>query len=381
MASVWNKAEDNELSSEITVSSIRMMTEDQQQSILFKAIRACDLHIIRNVLQVNRTLLNAKMFGYEGTDVFEVIKNSKTKRCYSYTGQEKDGFFYPLHVAAEMGHKNLTILLVKAGADIQAVDYRGRIAEENCNGNALHAFYELRGFSFGARERYQGKLDRQGTRTGQGILFYKPEGYMQEEKQLYRGSFKQGLYHGHGTLYYPGSDVIAYIGRFKEGMKHGRGIEFDRSGHKSYQGTFREDKREGRGEEFAPFVSELSASSANSSAGQNTRIYKGEFQDNVRHGFGVAYYSEGSKYFGRYEHNLMSGVGIYVHPDGNRFEGMFYNNKADGIGSFYERDAFTGNFTGTHALWQAGKKIKDAPLYLPWPIYPMIQRRPCFRRL
>lgn len=46
------------------------------------------------------------------------------KRCYSYTGLEKDGFFYPLHVAAETGHKNLTILLVKAGADIQAVDYR-----------------------------------------------------------------------------------------------------------------------------------------------------------------------------------------------------------------------------------------------------------------
>lgn len=82
------------------------------------------------------------MFGYEGTDVFEVIKNvsylndivsitsnaypmqSKTKRCYTYTGQEKDGFFYPLHVATESGHKNLTILLVKAGAEITLCDYR-----------------------------------------------------------------------------------------------------------------------------------------------------------------------------------------------------------------------------------------------------------------
>lgn len=53
-----------------------------------------------------------------------IPSQSKTKRCYSYTGQEKDGFFYPLHVAAEMGHKNLTILLVKAGADVHAVDYR-----------------------------------------------------------------------------------------------------------------------------------------------------------------------------------------------------------------------------------------------------------------
>jgi len=38
-SSVWNNAEDTELSSEITVSSLRMMTEEQQQSILFKAIR------------------------------------------------------------------------------------------------------------------------------------------------------------------------------------------------------------------------------------------------------------------------------------------------------------------------------------------------------
>jgi ankyrin repeat protein len=37
---------------------------------------------------------------------------------------EKDGHFYPLHVAAEAGHKNLIILLVKAGADPLSTDYR-----------------------------------------------------------------------------------------------------------------------------------------------------------------------------------------------------------------------------------------------------------------
>lgn len=53
-----------------------------------------------------------------------MLVQSKTKRCYFYTGQEKDGFFYPLHVATEAGHKNLTILLVRAGADVTAQDYR-----------------------------------------------------------------------------------------------------------------------------------------------------------------------------------------------------------------------------------------------------------------
>ncbi|RYH15381.1 hypothetical protein EON65_31825 [archaeon] len=49
---------------------------------------------------------------------------SKTKKCYTYTGNDKDGFFYPLHVAAESGHKNLVILLIKAGAELSLCDYK-----------------------------------------------------------------------------------------------------------------------------------------------------------------------------------------------------------------------------------------------------------------
>ncbi len=146
------------------------------------------------------------MYGYEGTDVFEVIKNvsvflisahnyldnllqSKTKRCYTYTGIDKDGDFYPLHVATESGHKNLAILLVKAGADVNITDYRyvkilfesyssvnlpfyrGCTAEDKCTGNALHAFYELRGLKYEAKERYQGKTNGNAPR----VRFYLAE--------------------------------------------------------------------------------------------------------------------------------------------------------------------------------------------------------------
>jgi len=340
----WAKDMDDQDLSEITTSSLRMLDEDGQKRLLFAAIRACELNAIRSILQVNRNLIQAKMFGYEGSDVFEIIKESKTKRCYFYTGQEKDGFFYPLHVATEAGHKNLTVLLVRAGADVGSEDYRGCIAEEKCTGDAYHAFYELQGLKFEPVERFQGKTDRSGKRTGQGVLFFKPEGYEIEEKQLYRGTFKNDMYHGHGTLYWPGQDSIQYIGRFKGGMKHGRGIEFDEQGKKIYQGTFRDDKREGRGEEY----------------NEDVRTYKGEFSENVRHGFGVAYFGESAKYFGRYEGGVMCGVGIYCHPNGDRFEGMFFNNRPDGPGSFYELDHYTGNATGSHAVWQAGRKIKDS---------------------
>ena len=61
-----------------------------------------------------------------------------------------------------MGHKTLVILLVQAGADQTLKDYRlfygdthtlfhifrNEIAEQKCNGEALHGFYELRGLRF-----------------------------------------------------------------------------------------------------------------------------------------------------------------------------------------------------------------------------------------
>eukprot|EP01038_Epipyxis_sp_PR26KG_P015838 gene15838-21459_t len=343
MANSWGPAyEGRDLEAETTPSNLRLMDTRAQKELFFGALRAGDLKAIRNILQVDRSLLTDKMMGYECADVHEVIKNSKNKRCYAYTGLERDGFFYPLHVAAEAGHKLLVILLVKAGADVNAVDSRNNTAEDKCNGQALHGFYELKGYKFESSERYQGRIDRLGSRVGQGVIFFKPEGYLQVERQLFRGSFKNNAYHGHGTLYWPGTDVIRYTGRFKTGMRHGRGIEFDNNGAKVYQGTFRDDRREGRGEEFL----------------DNIRNYKGEFSENAKHGFGVAYFDNNSKYIGRFENNTMSGVGIFCHPDGNRFEGMFFNNKPDGPGSFYERDPQTGHWTANHGIWQ-GRKIKD----------------------
>ena len=80
---------------------------------------------------------------------------------------EKDGFFYPLHVAAEMGHKKLIILLAQAGADQTREDYRDDTAEQKCNGLAVQAFYELRGLRFEAMDTYEGQYDRCGKKYRQ----------------------------------------------------------------------------------------------------------------------------------------------------------------------------------------------------------------------
>ena len=41
----------------------------------FLILTAFDLLSIRGILQANTALLTAKMHGYEGTDVYEVIQN------------------------------------------------------------------------------------------------------------------------------------------------------------------------------------------------------------------------------------------------------------------------------------------------------------------
>jgi hypothetical protein len=42
------------------------------------------------------------------------------------------------------------------GADTAVTDYRDETPESKCNGNAVHAFYELRGLRFEAIEEYEG---------------------------------------------------------------------------------------------------------------------------------------------------------------------------------------------------------------------------------
>jgi hypothetical protein len=327
---------------------------------------------------------------------------------------ERDGYFFPLHVASEGGNKILAMLLIQAGADRNAVDYRSNSAETVATGEALHAFLEMSGLTYSSMERYEGNLDREGRRSRQGTLYFKKPGYYEKLHVLYAGSWKDGLYHGNGTLYHEGSDVPCHVGRFKCGKRHGRGISFDRFGNKVYAGSFRDDLREGRGEEFdntiedealptvtsvtsiaraiaeasiqgggsnssgpsggtadaaAPKTSTSAVASGdvgnsmqtNNSSRPMRLVYKGEFSKGQRHGFGVSYISDGYRYAGRFDQNAMSGLGVFVHPNGDRYEGMLAANRPDGPGSFYSINPISGQEEARHATWSAGRAMKDLP--------------------
>lgn len=220
----------------VSAADFCALDEDSKPLVFFDALRSNDKETVENILSVKKFYLNQNMYGFEGADVYNAIPISTSRRCYTHTGSSKDGFFTPLHVAAEAGHKDLIIYLIRAGADLEVVDYRGYTAEQRCNGEAINGFYESRGLKFESFERYEGPYDDQGSRSGQGELYYKPEGYLSEERLLYRGGFKYDVFDGHGILSWPGLDCSRYIGRFKFGRKYGRGTEFNKAGVIVYQG-------------------------------------------------------------------------------------------------------------------------------------------------
>ena len=145
---------------------------DRVGRLLFQAIRAADLQAIQNIMTVDNSVLAMELNGYEGTDLYDTFK-SEDKKCYSWTGHPKDGYFYPLHVAAEAGNKEVCLHLLNGGASLETEDYIGRVPEQKANRDAKFAFYEHRGLKYEASERYVGGRDTLGRKRGRGILYRK----------------------------------------------------------------------------------------------------------------------------------------------------------------------------------------------------------------
>ena len=366
----WGQSEERDFEEETEIEKLYTMPDNEMKELAFACLRAGHIEGVRNLLSVNPSLLLDPFYGYEGADTKGVIK-APSNRVYTYTGVKRDGYFTPLHVAAEGGNKLMTMLLLQAGADKTVLDYRGHTASEVATGTAVHAFLEMEGLVFSAHDRYEGTRDRRGHRTRQGTLYHKEEGYDEKEHILYTGSWKEDVYDGNGTLYYPGTDIICYVGRFKKGKRRGHGVEMDKQGRKIYSGGFRDDLRDGRGEEFDPsfgtednIISTASTDAVtlprlSSTSEEPKLVYKGEFQKGLRHGFGVSYLPAGHKYIGRFDNDSMCGIGVYLQANGDRYEGMFLGNRPDGPGSMYTYDPLTGQEEAKHAMFSVGMKGKE----------------------
>jgi hypothetical protein len=67
----------------------------------------------------------------------------------------------------------------------------------------------------------------------------------------------------------------------------------------------------------------------------NGDSYEGEWNNDVREGFGLLRFSKGDQYEGEWANDKMNGKGILGHPDGSSYEGLWENGlKLDQQGVF-----------------------------------------------
>lgn len=83
-------------------------------------------------------------------------------------------------------------------------------------------------------------------------------------------------------------------------------------------------------------------------------VYKGEWRDNQRHGYGIYTWVGGERYEGAFLNDKREGRGTYTWPSGERYEGMWKDNKRHGQGTLYDPD---GNIS-YEGTWENDKPSK-----------------------
>ena len=73
----------------------------------------------------------------------------------------------------------------------------------------------------------------------------------------------------------------------------------------------------------------------------NGTLYTGQFSQqnpDVREGFGVQIWPDGSKYIGQWHLGKASGFGRFILADGDAYQGEWVGDKAHGIGTYMYSD-------------------------------------------
>ena len=211
--------------------------------------------------------------------------------------------------------------------------------------------------------RYEGNLDREGSKEGFGVLYDK------RGRLEYEGQFKNDAKNGKGIAY-DNEGYQVYEGDWVNGIKTGVGVNFDRNGNVIYQGEFRDDKRYGNSRELHPNGKVLwSGKYVNGHrTGKNTEFhdngtiktegvwkrgllfgntlqyyptgileFEGELNESVRNGPGRQYYENGALHYeGSFANGVFHGYGILYNIDGCRLcEGEFVNGELQGQATTY----------------------------------------------
>ncbi|GMI10960.1 hypothetical protein TrVE_jg5886 [Triparma verrucosa] len=315
-----------------------------EESDFFYALRACNFDLVKDSLQKHPSLIDVEFGVHIAFDTQNSMPLVKNHRIYMYNGDpDKEGFCNAMHVAAEAGGKDIVMFLHEIDGELfDTEDYREKLPGEIANGRAVDAFKEIEGKTFEGHEQFEGEEDEEG-RNHVGKIWKKLEGYEEDEYVYYEGHFKDNLYHGKGTLYFPGTEVMQYDGDFVAGKFDGHGVLFfepqkpdgtlDRESSdrkkKEYIGAFKDGMKHGHGVEYHREPPDGTS--------KETIWFEGSFKNGKRSGYGKETYSDGIYYEGHFEEGMKQGAGTYYNVDG-RYEGMFDTDHRQGKGSFYKKD-------------------------------------------
>lgn len=160
---------------------------------------------------------------------------------------------------------------------------------------------------------------------------------------VYEGTFKEGLPHGAGKLFY---DDYIYEGEIKEGLEHGRGRLIYKDGTfedvKYVMGKKKEsrfikvDASQWKSYEAKKDKNCISGDCANGTGKYqfaSGNVYEGSFKEFQPEGQGIWYFANGDKYVGQTRNGLKNGQGTYYFKNGWQFTGT-YNNDMEYNGTY-----------------------------------------------
>lgn len=156
----------------------------------------------------------------------------------------------------------------------------------------------------------------------------------------YDGEWKNGLKHGYGRLTYKSGSY--YEGYFENGFKHGKGTMKFTSGN-YYEGFYKFDKKSGYGEmhwldknevykgfwekdKQNGFGEHIWLEKSSKSKSLRNR-YQGMFFEGMRHGYGIFFYSDGTRYEGEWNNNLKQGFALFTDTNGEVTEAIFKEDR------------------------------------------------------
>lgn len=144
---------------------------------------------------------------------------------------------------------------------------------------------------------------------------------------MYEGQFFLGKKNGKGKINYFVKNY-EYVGDFKNDLKDGYGVEKYSDGS-LYEGQFKCDLKEGKGK----FIVK--------NKDKDTIEYIGQFKQNKINGKGIIKWSNGKIYYGELNNNEISGYGT-LKEGKTKYIGYFKNSKKNGYGSiFYLEQLFS----------------------------------------